>query len=338
MARVLGTARFKKIRVLSGIASVKEAGATKRANVKMKRLASKRLSGAFILTHLCTAKYKARGIYKTTVLKPSGHQAEGLGDPYAFETKLASLLRDPLSVRPADKCDDQPCSSELHDDVSGQHVFDYPHVRGERYAVHVGSARGHRLYLVRVGRKPGKYQHLPERPKVRHHSRSWGDPGWGDQRRCHRSLRRAAIQHQPRRQRLCGPIQPEYQDTGSEWSASSATTERRADVITGIADTGTLVYVSDHPDNLVRCYTTAGVWQSDWALTDPGAIAVDGSGNIWVAQMKEGMIQEFSPSGNMLNTISMGSSARPSAMYYDSANNQLMLPTYPPPPEPLKTS
>ena len=109
------------------------------------------------------------------------------------------------------------------------------------------------------------------------------------------------------------------------WSASSDTTERRADVITGIADTGTLVYVSDHPDNLVRCYTTAGVWQSDWSLTDPGAIAVDGSGNIWVAQMNEGTIQEFSPSGSVLNTINMGSSARPSALYFDSANNQLMI-------------
>jgi hypothetical protein len=64
------------------------------------------------------------------------------------------------------------------------------------------------------------------------------------------------------------------------WSASTDTTERLADVITGIADAGTLVYVSDHPDNLVRCYTTAGVWQSDWSLTDPGAIALDGSGNI----------------------------------------------------------
>jgi len=109
------------------------------------------------------------------------------------------------------------------------------------------------------------------------------------------------------------------------WSASSVTTERRADVITGIADTGTLVYVSDHPDNLVRCYTTAGVWQSDWSLTDPGAIAVDGSGNIWVAQMSEGTIQEFAPSGNMLNSINMGASSRPSALYYDAANNQLMV-------------
>lgn len=109
------------------------------------------------------------------------------------------------------------------------------------------------------------------------------------------------------------------------WSASTDLTERRADVITGIADTGTLVYVSDHPDNLVRCYTTAGVWQSDWSLTDPGAIAIDGSGNIWVAQMNEGTIQEFSSSGTTLSTINMGSSARPSALYYDAANNQLMV-------------
>lgn len=109
------------------------------------------------------------------------------------------------------------------------------------------------------------------------------------------------------------------------WSASTDTTERLADVITGIADAGTLVYVSDHPDNLVRCYTTAGVWQSDWSLTDPGAIALDGSGNIWVAQKNEGTIQEFSPSGSMLKTINMGSSSRPSALYFDSANNQLMV-------------
>jgi regulation of enolase protein 1 (concanavalin A-like superfamily) len=109
------------------------------------------------------------------------------------------------------------------------------------------------------------------------------------------------------------------------WSASSDTTERNADVITGIADTGTLVYVSDHPDNLVRCYTIAGVWQSDWSLTDPGAIAVDGSGNIWVAQKSEGTIQEFSASGTALNTISMGTSSRPSALYFDSVNNQLMI-------------
>ncbi|MGO4209965.1 SMP-30/gluconolactonase/LRE family protein [Terriglobus sp. 2YAB30_2] len=109
------------------------------------------------------------------------------------------------------------------------------------------------------------------------------------------------------------------------WSASTNKTEKRADVITGIADTGTLVYVSDHPDNLVRCYTTAGVWQSDWTLTDPGAIAIDGSGNVWVAQMQEGTIQEFSSSGTVLNTINMGSSSRPSALYFDSANNQLMV-------------
>jgi hypothetical protein len=109
------------------------------------------------------------------------------------------------------------------------------------------------------------------------------------------------------------------------WSASTDTTERLADVITGIADTGTLVYVSDHPDNLVRCYTTAGVWQSDWSLMDPGAIALDGSGNIWVAQKNEGTIQEFSPSGSMLNTINMGSSSRPSALYFDGANSQLMV-------------
>ena len=60
-----------------GVASVKEASLSRRANEKMKRLASERLSGAFILTRVCTADYKSRGIYKTNVLKPPGPINQG---------------------------------------------------------------------------------------------------------------------------------------------------------------------------------------------------------------------------------------------------------------------
>jgi len=83
-------------------------------------------------------------------------------------------------------------------------------------------------------------------------------------------------------------------------SVSETRTERRADVITGLAISGTLLYASDLPGNRVRVFTTEGMWQQDIAVSSPGALAVDGAGNIWVAQMSAGTILEFSPSGTAL--------------------------------------
>jgi hypothetical protein len=65
---------------------------------------------------------------------------------------------------------------------------------------------------------------------------------------------------------------------------SATTTERQADVITGLATAGSLLYASDFPGNRVRVFTTAGVWQRDINVSGPGALALDRAGNIWVAQ------------------------------------------------------
>jgi len=108
-------------------------------------------------------------------------------------------------------------------------------------------------------------------------------------------------------------------------SVSATTTERRADVITGLATSGTLLYASDFPGNRVRVFTTDGAWQQDISVSSPGALAVDSGGNIWVAQKSAGAILEFSPSGAALNTIQMGASSRPSALYFDAPNTQLMV-------------
>jgi hypothetical protein len=108
-------------------------------------------------------------------------------------------------------------------------------------------------------------------------------------------------------------------------AVSATTTERRADVVTGLATSGSLLYASDFPGNRVRVFTTNGVWQRDISVSGPGALAVDGTGNIWVARQSAGTIVEFSPAGAPLNTIQMPTASRPSALYFDASSGQLMV-------------
>ncbi|ASL47487.1 hypothetical protein bAD24_III08835 [Burkholderia sp. AD24] len=98
-----------------------------------------------------------------------------------------------------------------------------------------------------------------------------------------------------------------------------------ADVITGLATAGSLLYASDFFGNRVRVFTTDGVWQRDITVTSPGALALDSAGNLWVAQQSTGAIVEFSPAGATLNTIQMAATSRPSALYFDATSGQLLV-------------
>ncbi|WP_343671026.1 SMP-30/gluconolactonase/LRE family protein [Paraburkholderia heleia] len=106
---------------------------------------------------------------------------------------------------------------------------------------------------------------------------------------------------------------------------SADTTEKLADVITGLATSGSLLYVSDFPGNRVRVYTTDGAWQRDIGVAAPGALTLDAGGNLWVAQKSAGAVLEFSAGGQLLNTIQLASTARPSSLYFDSQTSQLMI-------------
>ncbi|MFL9948399.1 SMP-30/gluconolactonase/LRE family protein [Paraburkholderia agricolaris] len=106
----------------------------------------------------------------------------------------------------------------------------------------------------------------------------------------------------------------------SAWNAV-----KRADVITGLATSGSLLYASDFLGNRVRVYTTDGVWQQDINVSGPGALALDSAGNIWVAQQSAATVVEFSPGGALLNTIQMPAASRPSALYFDASSGQLMV-------------
>ena len=106
----------------------------------------------------------------------------------------------------------------------------------------------------------------------------------------------------------------------STWTAISKT-----DVITGLATQGTLLYASDFYGNRVRVFTTDGVWQRDIPVSGPGALALDGAGNLWVARESAGEVDEFSPAGAPLNVIPLAATSRPSALYFDATSGQLMV-------------
>ncbi|MFP3566202.1 SMP-30/gluconolactonase/LRE family protein [Paraburkholderia sp. SIMBA_030] len=106
---------------------------------------------------------------------------------------------------------------------------------------------------------------------------------------------------------------------------SAVSNQPRVDVITGLATAGLLLYASDFYGNRVRIFTTNGVWQRDINVSGPGALALDGAGNVWVAQKSEGSIVGFSPTGALLNTIRMPSGSQPSALYFDASSGQLMV-------------
>ncbi|MDS0860928.1 SMP-30/gluconolactonase/LRE family protein [Burkholderia pseudomultivorans] len=98
-----------------------------------------------------------------------------------------------------------------------------------------------------------------------------------------------------------------------------------ADVITGLATAGNLLYASDFYGNRVRVYTTDGVWQRDIGVQGPGALALDAAGNLWVARMSAGVVVQYSPTGTQMNTIQMAAGARPASLYFDAAAGQLLV-------------
>ena len=106
---------------------------------------------------------------------------------------------------------------------------------------------------------------------------------------------------------------------------SALSNQPRVDVVTGLATAGSLLYASDFFGNRVRVFTTDGVWKRDINVASPGALALDGAGNVWVAQKKTGTIVEFSPTGALLNTIQMPVDSQPSALYSDASTGQLMV-------------
>ncbi|WP_161596721.1 T9SS type A sorting domain-containing protein [Chitinophaga vietnamensis] len=97
------------------------------------------------------------------------------------------------------------------------------------------------------------------------------------------------------------------------------------DAVRGIAVSAGRVFATDSAGNRVAVFTTGGVFIRQWPVANPGAIAVDSSGNVWVAQPAAGAVLQFDSTGVPGVSIAMGASARPSALYADSARGELLI-------------
>jgi hypothetical protein len=97
------------------------------------------------------------------------------------------------------------------------------------------------------------------------------------------------------------------------------------DAIRGIAVANGELFISDFAGNRVGVYSTAGVLLREWTVTEPGAIAIDSSGYVWVAQMGTGKVRRYSQVGVAGTVIQLDPLSRPSALYADKAKGQLLI-------------
>ena len=98
-----------------------------------------------------------------------------------------------------------------------------------------------------------------------------------------------------------------------------------SDCIQGIAVLNGTVYVSDLAGNRIIVFTEAGAQLRQWSVTQPGRIAVDSQGRVWVARFGMGMIFQYDSMGVPGVVIRMNGAARPAALYVDNARSELLV-------------
>ncbi|WP_431216223.1 hypothetical protein ACQ86N_17260 [Puia sp. P3] len=105
----------------------------------------------------------------------------------------------------------------------------------------------------------------------------------------------------------------------------SSTTTATGDVIRGLGVFNGRVYAGDYAGNRIAVFTPAGILVRQWAVTSPGALAVDSNGFIWVAQMSSSTLLQFDTLGTAGTVIHMDTASRPSALYVDNRHGQLLV-------------
>ena len=236
---------------------------------------------------------------------------------------MVARQRFQAALRRSDRRDYSRRLRRQHHRLAGEYVRHARGPRRQRRARDVGRARRRDLYGVDVGRGRGRRRDLPERQERRLDRHALGVPGsaiTGNATSLFVALQpgktygSGAVGRKPRDEvsRPCHPGQRGDQPAAHRRRHRAATA-------------GSLLYASDFYGNRVRVFTTDGVWQRDISVSAPGALAVDGAGNVWVAQKSAGAIAGFSPAGALLNTIRMPAGSQPSALVFDAAAGRLLV-------------
>jgi hypothetical protein len=97
------------------------------------------------------------------------------------------------------------------------------------------------------------------------------------------------------------------------------------DAIKGIAVSNGELFISDFAGNRIGVYSTDGILLREWTVTKPGAITIDDSRNVWVAQMSTGKVCKYSAVGVAGAVIQMSTTSRPSALFADKTQGQLLV-------------
>lgn len=106
------------------------------------------------------------------------------------------------------------------------------------------------------------------------------------------------------------------------YNVSVNTTERYKDLIGGLAQWGQFWAASDIAGNRVMVYNTSDVFQNSFPVTNPGALAFDRNGNLWVASGNT--ITDYARStGTALQTITLPTGSNVTALYYDPSTTNL---------------
>lgn len=121
---------------------------------------------------------------------------------------------------------------------------------------------------------------------------------------------------------------PGYSENGIEFTASTAT-------VKGLVANATELFVSDNAGGNIKVYSasTHGSLLRSWAVTRPGPLAMDASGNVWVLTYDANAwgpgtgacIKAYSPTGSLLKTITLAAGVQAKSIAIDKTNNELLV-------------
>jgi hypothetical protein len=119
-----------------------------------------------------------------------------------------------------------------------------------------------------------------------------------------------------------------YAENGTEFLVSTAT-------LKGLTASATELFVSDYANNLIKVYsaTAQGSLLRSWAVTRPGPLAMDASGNIWVLTYDANAwgpgtgacIKAYSATGSLLKTVTLATGVQAKSIAIDKIKNELLI-------------